>query len=126
MGPRDMMKIETQPAPAGNDWLDDVLRADAAEHAAAYIADDGFTARVLEQLPRPAELPAWRRPIVALLWAVVGIAVVMALPLWFDDVFRSAAALLFGHRFTLSDLAIIVALLGAMTWSALLVAARTD
>src|SRR5215475_13534748 len=121
-----MMKIETHAAPAGDDWLDDVLRADAAEHGAAYIADDGFTARVLEELPRPAALPAWRRPIVALLWAVVGIAVAMALPIWFDDVFRGAAALLFSHRFTVSDLAIVVATLGAMTWSALFVAARAD
>ena len=120
-----MMKIQTQPAPADEDWLDDVLRADAAEHA-AYIGDDGFTARVLGQLPRPAALPAWRRPIVAVLWAVVAVSVLMALPIWFDDVFRGAAALLFGHRFSLSDLAIVVALLGATSWSALFVAARAD
>ena len=125
MGPCDMTKSESQPAPAGNDWLDDVLRADAAEHA-AYIADDGFTARVLERLPHPVALPAWRRPFVALLWAIVAIAVIAALPIWFDDAFRSAAALLFGHRFTLSDLALLVALLGAMSWSALFVAARAD
>ena len=122
-----MTKNESQPTHPAEDWLDDVLRADAAEHSAAYIADDGFTARILERLPLPAAtLPAWRRPIVALLWAVVGIAVLMALPIWFDDAFRGAAALVFGHRFTLSDLAIVAVGLGAMTWSALFVAARAD
>ena len=111
---------------AGGDWLDDVLRADAAEHAAAYLPDDGFTARVLGQLPRPAALPAWRRPVVALLWIVVAIAVVAALPIWFDGVFRGLATLLFGLRFTLSDLAGILALFGAATWSTLVFAARAD
>src|SRR5215475_2397986 len=121
-----MTTMESRPMSAGDDWLEDVLRTDAGEHAAAYLPDDGFTARVLGQLPRPAALPAWRRPVVALLWAVVGIAVAMALPIWFDNVFRGAAALLFGHRFTVSDIAIVVATLGAMTWSALFVAARAD
>ena len=32
---------------AGDDWLEGVLRADAAEHAASYLADEGFTAREL-------------------------------------------------------------------------------
>ena len=121
-----MTNTESQPAHPANDWLDDVLRADAVEHSAAYIADDGFTARVLERLPQPASLPAWRRPFVALLWAVIGVSVLMALPIWFDEAFRGAAALVFGHRFTLSDLAIVIVLLGAMTWSALFVAARAD
>ena len=111
---------------AGDDWLDDVLRADAAEHAAAYLPDEGFTARVLERLPRPVALPAWRRPVVALLWAVVAISVAVALPIWFEDVFRSAAALLFGHRFTLSDVALTLTFFGAAAWSALFFAARAE
>ena len=61
-----------------------------------------------------------------LLWAIVGMAVVVALPIWFDDVFRGAAALLFGHRLTLSDLAGMLALFGAATWSALFFAARAE
>jgi ferric-dicitrate binding protein FerR (iron transport regulator) len=126
MGPGGMMRMEPQPVNAGDDWLDQVLRADAAEHAGAYLADEGFTARVLERLPRPATLPAWRRPVVALLWAIVGIAVVVALPIWFEDVFRGAAALFFGHRFTLSDLVGMLALFGAATWSALFFAARAE
>jgi hypothetical protein len=127
MGPGDMTKMEAPKMnAAGDDWLEGVLRADATEHAASYLADEGFTARVLERLPRPVALPAWRRPVVALLWAVVGIAVVLAVPIWFEDVFRGAAALFFGHRFTLSDLAVILTLFGGATWSALFFAARAE
>ena len=111
---------------AGDDWLDGALRADAAEHATTYLADEGFTARVLDRLPRPTALPAWRRPVVALLWAIVGISFAVALPIWFDDVFRSAAALLFGHRFTLSEVAVMLTSLGAVTWGALFFAATTE
>ncbi len=42
------------------------------EHRAAYVADDGFTARVMARLPPPPTLPAWRRPVIVLLWAAGG------------------------------------------------------
>jgi hypothetical protein len=111
---------------AGEDWLEQALRADARAHAADYLADDGFTARVLAGLPQPALLPAWRRPVVALFWLVVAIAGVAALPTWFDETFRSLAALIAGHRFELSDVAVILTVLGAATWSALVYAAKAE
>jgi hypothetical protein len=111
---------------AGDDWLEQALRADAREHAAAYVADDGFTARVLDRLQSPALLPAWRRPVVALFWLVVAIAGAAALPAWFDTVFRSIAALVAGHRFGLTDVAVTLAVLGIATWSALVYAARAE
>jgi hypothetical protein len=120
-----MKTTDTQRMLADDNWLEDVLRADAREHAASYLADDGFTARVLGQLPRPAALPAWRRPVVWSLWAIVAIAVVAALPIWFEDVFRSTAALFFG-RISLSDMAMLLALLGGVTWSTLFFAARAE
>ena len=39
---------------AADDWLDAALRADGREHRADYLADDGFTARVMaEAAARP-------------------------------------------------------------------------
>jgi len=111
---------------AGDDWLERALAADAAEHAPAYVADDGFTARVLTRLPQVAALPAWRRPVVALLWLAVAVAGVAALPVWFDSAFRGAAALLVGHRFALTDIALLLTVLCAGTWSALVYAARAE
>ncbi len=38
------------------DWLDPLLVAGRDD----YVDDDGFTARVMDALPAPAALPAWR------------------------------------------------------------------
>jgi hypothetical protein len=111
---------------AGDDWLEQALRADARDRAADYLADDGFTARVLASLPQPALLPAWRRPVVALFWVVIAIAGAAALPTWFDEAFRGLAALVAGHRFGFSDVAVILTVLSAATWSALVYAARVE
>ncbi len=67
-------------ADADDGWLEQALEADAREHAAAYVTDDGFTAKVMARLPAPATLPAWRRPVLALLWLIAGSAVAVALP----------------------------------------------
>ena len=61
-------------AQSDDGWLEQALKADA--QGAAYVADDGFTASVMARLPQPATLPAWRRPVVALLWLIAGGAVV--------------------------------------------------
>jgi hypothetical protein len=120
-----MTTMNTQPN-LDDDWLERVLREDAREHAASYLPDDGFTTRVLGQLPRPVALPAWRRPVLWVLWAIVAIAVVAALPVWFEDVFSSLAAMFVGQRFKLADVAMVLTLLGGLSWGALFLAARTD
>ena len=112
--------------PIEDDWLEQTLRADAREHATSYLPDDGFTARVLGQLPRPAALPAWRRPVLWTLWAIVAMAVVAALPVWFEDVFASLAAMFVGQRIKLVDVAMLLTLLGGLSWGALFLAARTE
>src|SRR5205814_9917004 len=78
LGSRTMTSSAT-PQPeidAGADWLDDMLRDVGREHRADYVADDGFTQRVMAQLPEPATFPAWWRTVVVHLW-VVGIGVCM-------------------------------------------------
>ena len=111
---------------AGDDWLDDVLRDAAREHRADYVADDGFTHRVMAQLPEPATLPAWRRPAVALLWVLSVGAAMVALPGVFEDLFRGAVAVFTGHRLGLPDVAMALLLFGGAIWSTLVYAMHTD
>ena len=111
---------------AGADWLDDMLRDAGREHRAGYVADDGFTQRVMAQLPEPATLPAWRRPAVVLLW-VLGIGALMfSLPGLFEQVFRGAVAMLAGQRLGLPDVAVALIVFGVATLGTLVYALRAD
>lgn len=109
---------------SGDDWLEQALRADAGH--SAYVADDGFTARVLERLPAPAALPAWRRPIVALLWLVLAGAVAAALPGLFYDVFRGLVATVVAQPVGLPQITIALGLFGALAWSSIVYALREE
>jgi hypothetical protein len=111
---------------ADNDWLDDMLRDAGREHRSDYLADDGFTQRVMTRLPEPATLPAWRRPAVALLWALGIGAVMFSLPGLFEQLFRGAMAALVGHRLGVPDVAVALVLVGGATWSTLIYAMRSD
>jgi len=111
---------------AGDDWLDDMLRDAGREHRADYVADDGFTRRVMAQLPEPATLPAWRRPAVALLWVLSVGAAMVALPGVFEDLYRGAVAVFTGHRLGLPDVAAVLVLFGGIAWSTLVYAIRSD
>jgi hypothetical protein len=106
-----------QTASADDAWLDELLRADAHEHDADYLADDGFTARVMSDLPAPATLPAWRKPAIAALWATAGIGVVAALPGTLLDGANALASLLATHRFSLTDVGIVILALAGMSWA---------
>jgi hypothetical protein len=113
--------------PVGDgDWLDAALLADAAEHRAEHIADGGFAARVMAGLPRPTALAAWRRPVVALLWLGAGAAAVMAIPGLFDDVFRSAVALVVGHRIGVADVVALLVIPSMAACGMLVYAAQVD
>lgn len=113
--------------PVSDDWLDAALRADAQEHAAHYIADAGFTAKLIGRLPTAAAtVPQWRRPVVALLWLALGTAAAVALPGWLDEVFRRIVDLMAGHPPTVTTVAAAITLVGALSWSAIVYAARAD
>ena len=111
---------------ANLDWIERALKADAGEHAAVYIADDGFTSGVLARLPAPAVLPAWRGPVLAVLWLIAAAAVVVALPDLFYDVFRGLVAIVVAQPLTWSRIAAALLLLGATTWSATVYAMRAE
>lgn len=109
-----------------NHWLDDMLRDAGLEHRAEYIADDGFTQRLMAKLPEPATLPAWRRPVLALLWVLGAGAVMTAVPAVFEELFRGAMAMLSGHRLGVLDIAAALVLFAGATWSTLVYAMRSD
>lgn len=108
------------------DWLDAALEAAAQEHRAAYVADDGFTGKVIGLLPAAPTLPVWRRPAIVLLWLLAGGAAMVSLPGAFDDAFRGSVALLLGHRMGLGDFALLLMLCGAAAWTSLVYAARAN
>jgi hypothetical protein len=108
------------------DWLDTMLVAAGQEHRAGYLADDGFTARVVAGLPVPATLPAWRRPALAILWAVAGIGGAFALPGAFADVAREFFRVVGGQPVSVAEIGVAVAVVGAASWSAAAWLLRSD
>jgi hypothetical protein len=95
------------------DWLDDVLRADGE-----YLADDGFTARVMSALPMPAALPRWRKPAVAALWGVAAVGLAIAAPGAMLDVGREAYRLLATVPVSFTGIATAMAAIVAATGAA--------
>jgi len=104
-------------AAATADWLDQMLAEDAQDHAGSYIADDGFTARVMGTLPAPIVAPAWRKPAVTALWGVAAVGLAFALPGAAVDVAREMFRLFSAKPFALSEIAAVLALAGLGTWS---------
>jgi len=111
---------------AGDDWLDDMLRDAGRDHRGDYIADEGFSQRVMAKLPEPATLPAWRRPAITLLWSLAAGAVMFSLPGLFEELFRGAVAAFTGHRLGLPDIAAALVVFGGAAWSTLVYAIRSD
>jgi hypothetical protein len=109
-----------------DDWLEQALRAEGAASRSDYIADNGFSASVMARLPLAVTAPAWRRPVVALMWLGAGVAALLAMPGLFDDTLRDAVAMIVGRRFGVVDIAVMLGLLSAATWASLLYAARAE
>ena len=107
------------------DWLDNLLVADAREHAGDYLVDDGFTARVMEELPAAA-VPTWRKPAVIGMWGAAAAGFVVAVPQVAIDVGREAFRLLVAHPITLLQIAVALVGIGFATWTAAAVALRSD
>lgn len=84
------------------DWLDALLMRDADRHAGDYIADDGFTAQMLQRLPLAGALPEWRRPVVIALWAIAATGLALALPATVRDVARETLHLFVSRPISLS------------------------
>ena len=113
-------------ATADRDWLDGLLDADAREAPSGYIADGGFTARVMQALPLRLTLPAWRKPAIVALWGVALAGISLALPGAVLDIAREAYRLLGAHPVSLSGMAGAILFAGALSWSAAAYALRTS
>jgi len=110
----------------GDDWLDRLLADDGDAHRAAYVADEGFTARVMQALPAPFALPAWRRPAVLALWGVAAAGIAMAVPGAVLDVGREAYRLLAAQPVSLSGIAGAAVAMIALTSAAAAYALRVS
>ena len=106
------------------DWVDRLLADDAHDYAQSYIDDAGFAAKVMQQLPAPATLPAWRKPAATLLWAAVGLGLAFTLPGAALDVAREAFKLFAAKPFSLSEVLAVIAIAGAGMWTTAIVAWR--
>ncbi len=100
-----------------DDWLERALRDEGRAHAAAYIPDDGFSARVMQSLPGRVTLPAWRKPALVLMWTAAAAAGATALPDTVAGVAREAFRLI-AQPSALPQIAAGVLALGAALWSA--------
>jgi hypothetical protein len=114
------------PADAQGDWLDQLLAREASDHDAHYIADDGFTARVMRVLPAADALPAWRQPAVIALWLVAAALLAITLPGTAQEVAREAFKLFAARPFSLSTVALVLAAMGIATWTGAAMALRRD
>lgn len=110
---------------ADDDWIDAALRSDGVRHRADYLDDDGFTARVMARLPPPAMLPAWRKPVLTLIWAAAGIGVALALPGTATDMVHEIVRV-FVHPVSTAQIVAGVAMLGVATWAAAAFALKHD
>jgi hypothetical protein len=116
-------RMSSGPQPA-DDWLDAALRADAFDHRGDYLADDGFTARVMFALPAPVTLPTWRKRAVIGMWTVASVGIAVALPGSYTDVARELLRVAVGHPVSLAQIATGVVILGIGSWTAAVWALR--
>ncbi len=117
---------EPNAATSPRDWLDDLLDSDARDERSAYIGDEGFTARVMQALPVPLSLPAWRKPAIVALWAVALAGISLALPSAALDVVREGYRLIGAQPVSLSGMVGALLLAGTLSWTAAAYALRTS
>jgi hypothetical protein len=108
--------------PEANDPLDKLLREDDA-----YVADGGFTARVITALPRKRR--AWLRPAILLCASLVGVVLmVLFLPSFANLIAVTPNGSLTFNRSTQNYFALGVLLLaaGSLVWTVFAVVKQED
>ncbi len=106
------------------DWLDRALIDHARDNASHYIADEGFTAKVMRELPSPNAAPSWRKPAAVLLWAAVVVGIATSVPGAALEVARETFRWIAGKPLALSEIVALLAIAGAAMWTTAFVAWR--
>ncbi len=112
------LRAQLDPTPNRDDWLEHLLVAEAREHRDGYIADDGFTARVMEKLPAAVAAPAWRKLALVVMWGAVAVVVATVLPQVFVDAAREVYKLVAAQPVSLSGIGGALLAACALTWGA--------
>jgi hypothetical protein len=118
--------MNDRPASTPDDWLDAALKVDGEAHRAEYLDDAGFTAKVMAALPAPVALPAWRRPALTLLWALLGLSIAVALPGFVVDVVRDVLRVVLGQSVSLAGIGAGVVAMIVAAWAATAFVLRDD
>jgi hypothetical protein len=113
-------------AAAQDDWLERALREDGGNHRSDYLADDGFTARVVAALPAPAALPAWRKPAIALLWTAAACGIALALPREAAGAMDEVVRFLSRQPVSIADIGMGAVALLLASWAGTIYALRID
>ena len=121
-----MPHMNDLPPDPADDWLESALKAAGEAHRAEYLDDAGFTAKVMGALPAPTALPAWRRPALALLWALLGLCIAFALPGFVVDVVRDVLRVVLGQSVSLAGIGAAVIAMVVAAWAAAAFVLRDD
>ena len=126
MNPTPGTEPNASAATSARDWLDDLLDSEARDQRSSYIADEGFTARVMQALPVPLALPAWRKPAIVALWGVALAGISLALPSAVLDIVRETYRLIGAQPVSLSGMVGALLLAGTLSWTAAAYALRAS
>jgi hypothetical protein len=124
--PNDAPTLHHPDAEAGDAWIEEALRALPRD----AVADAGFTAAVMARLPAPRSAataaPAWRLPVVALIWIAAALAAAVVLPETLQYALHSAASALAHVRVTPTLVGAVVGALAAGAWASAWFAVREE
>lgn len=109
-----------------DEWIESMLRADAHAHDGDYLADDGFTARVMQALPASVTLPAWRKPLLAGMWGAAGVGLAVVLPDTLRDAAQDVIRFVVTQHFSLRDIGVAVLAVAGASWAGTLYALRQE
>lgn len=65
---RNSLRVQLEPSTSAEDWIERLLVDAAREQRDGYLADDGFTARMMGKLPGTVTAPSWRKPALTVMW----------------------------------------------------------
>ena len=115
---RNSLRVQLEPSTSAEDWIERLLVDAAREHRDGYLADDGFTARMMGKLPGTVTAPSWRKPALTVMWGAAAIAIATVLPQVFVDAGREVYKLVAAQPVSLSGIGGALLAACTLTWGA--------